>query len=993
MDKIANCSNSEKRLSSYYAGAGIVPIGTVGYPAGQATSVPMTGTLALSNFYGSAFVQLSIINGGFELTDNIVDTGSELRLIGWTIYKRKTRLNGFDTILDFPTAIDPTAAYDNTPSPYGDDVLLSTVQNPNPDITATIINTSAPEHAHLASPAAIGKYIIELKLIARLDGPYALTNPNNFGIVRGPILVNNRAFNFSLGDRIQFFWKAEKNEPIGDKYDVFVYLLEIFSGKTIVLLDAKGTTTPWQQVRYICADQNSQGIYKIVFIGGSVDSTGGLSVGAKFYIDDVKVEQSGTFSPPLGLYKPMLGPTGKIPNQVSFTVNDFMALTVVNAPPHAYYSLTVTEPTGAMAPVTGQVDQRGQKIFPTNYLNIIGNYSYTLNFTSNVTQIDAGFITQTLSVSVTGSLVQDVITNPQGFTYLIIPSVHTVMEESLIRYTVRTNDNIDGQFQANIASDSLYYLESNSAVWSFDTVQGSRSKKWVGNGFYEHSFFILTKPVPPGTFLANLDLTKNNQPVSLTSVNSIRVHDITEIPRDTPVMVLVTPNTGTNGSDITVTLEGSGFIHSKLGSMSDTQRKAVTVGGVALFRVQNQNTRLTLLEDPIVSVDFEVISSGKINFKLPLLPQAPASYHIQLMNQNNSPIGLARKNAFSLTASLPVITSRSPSRITELGGNKITITGFGLSTTTAVTIGDQPCTSLIIESDTRVTCKAPRYVRKTNAKEDAISDSSYGQDGLKFYSAELMLISSLGMVNSIANNNNNFDPAIIDYYFSRSPFILKGIERLSVNGGTVTYNGLTDLTAATTANLIIDAGTYACVTVSVPDTNTIIFTYPSLPVNLRNVESIDKLSAAKLKFTVPASYEPTVFPKKNYFIEIPVNFNFDLLPINYILTRNTTGVATIPSTVIISLQITGLPLDTSGVTKVPYRIFGGNNRATSVVLATDVGLGSLTGTFDFTKSSVNWPQTNTVTLSLVNSLRSKTTLITFELVGIPGQSIAIPLLV
>jgi hypothetical protein len=39
------------RLSAYYAGAGIVPAGTVGYPTGTSVPVPSTGRIALSNFF------------------------------------------------------------------------------------------------------------------------------------------------------------------------------------------------------------------------------------------------------------------------------------------------------------------------------------------------------------------------------------------------------------------------------------------------------------------------------------------------------------------------------------------------------------------------------------------------------------------------------------------------------------------------------------------------------------------------------------------------------------------------------------------------------------------------------------------------------------------------------------------------------------------------------------------------------------------------------
>jgi hypothetical protein len=52
----ANPCPSPLRLSYYYAGAGLVPLGTIGYPYGVATPIPSAGRIAFSNFHGAAYI-------------------------------------------------------------------------------------------------------------------------------------------------------------------------------------------------------------------------------------------------------------------------------------------------------------------------------------------------------------------------------------------------------------------------------------------------------------------------------------------------------------------------------------------------------------------------------------------------------------------------------------------------------------------------------------------------------------------------------------------------------------------------------------------------------------------------------------------------------------------------------------------------------------------------------------------------------------------------
>lgn len=89
-------ATSSVRLSRYYAGAGYTPAGTVGYPTArpgamgphQAVSIPSSGQIKLSNFYGSRAIPPSFslyLNGiysGPTDADNLYFGGDIPRSIG-----------------------------------------------------------------------------------------------------------------------------------------------------------------------------------------------------------------------------------------------------------------------------------------------------------------------------------------------------------------------------------------------------------------------------------------------------------------------------------------------------------------------------------------------------------------------------------------------------------------------------------------------------------------------------------------------------------------------------------------------------------------------------------------------------------------------------------------------------------------------------------------------------------------------------------------------
>ena len=97
---------------------------------------------------------------------------------------------------------------------------------------------------------------------------------NENAVVRGPALETNAAVALRSGDRVQFSWKAEGGE---DAYDVYAYLLNVDTGEKQIVLDQTGTlgaeTVDWTKVS---ATVETSGQYKLVFVSGAYDLSGGI---------------------------------------------------------------------------------------------------------------------------------------------------------------------------------------------------------------------------------------------------------------------------------------------------------------------------------------------------------------------------------------------------------------------------------------------------------------------------------------------------------------------------------------------------------------------------------------------------------------------------------------------------------------------------------------------------------------------------------------------
>lgn len=245
---------------------------TIGDTSKVTTTTSTTLSPAATPPPGAALV--NFFNGDFEIkTPETTDSDGVDHIPGWSIYKpgvgttaNHLRLNGFSTILGWPTPNDPTPQYGNTPSPYGDK---------DPPVSMT--------YTYSIVPGMAGEFGGVNVMRLQSSGTSV-----SYGIVRGPYLVADNPIVCGVGDKVYFHWKAEAG---GDDYDVFAYLLDTTNGKTIMLLDSSSYSygdrfTPWIRVEREIQSSET-GTYRFIFICGSMDASGGTALGASLYLDNI----------------------------------------------------------------------------------------------------------------------------------------------------------------------------------------------------------------------------------------------------------------------------------------------------------------------------------------------------------------------------------------------------------------------------------------------------------------------------------------------------------------------------------------------------------------------------------------------------------------------------------------------------------------------------------------------------------------------------------
>jgi gliding motility-associated-like protein len=105
---------------------------------------------------------------------------------------------------------------------------------------------------------------------------------NGFWGIFGPEVTSD-SFTASAGDNLSLKVKAEGGS---DDYEVYGYLVNTSNNNHTILYYSRGKSKGWATVSGTIP---SNGTYRFRFVNGSYDATGGYALGARFFIDDVKV--------------------------------------------------------------------------------------------------------------------------------------------------------------------------------------------------------------------------------------------------------------------------------------------------------------------------------------------------------------------------------------------------------------------------------------------------------------------------------------------------------------------------------------------------------------------------------------------------------------------------------------------------------------------------------------------------------------------------------
>jgi autotransporter-associated beta strand protein len=271
--------STQGRLIFNYTVGGVTPLGYLSVGANGLTYVNADVTVA-----GAININNSIIlgvagvaqfnNGNFES-----DALGATVISGWNAYNSAIRL-GVDSIGGYVTPTDLTY-------PISVQSGCNKVAGTGCDGVGTGFVMTTKLVSDVAS-GADGSRSVEM---------YSNGTSPSFGIVRGPYIVSAGTVSLAGDDKVSFKWKAQGGS---DAFDVYGYLLDVNSGRTIELLNATGgtngfgATAPWTASAKILATGTPMAEYKFVFVSGTWDQSGGRALGAKLFIDSVTTSSGST---------------------------------------------------------------------------------------------------------------------------------------------------------------------------------------------------------------------------------------------------------------------------------------------------------------------------------------------------------------------------------------------------------------------------------------------------------------------------------------------------------------------------------------------------------------------------------------------------------------------------------------------------------------------------------------------------------------------------
>ena len=203
-------------------------------------------------------------NGAYEDANSTtqVETSNVYTFPGWYILNERIQLDGFSTLLGFPTPEDTQDPANNSGTDNG-------------SVSGTYSHVLKQD-----DPSTDGGNAVQLSFGGSSD---------SYGVVHGPTLYSAPAF-ISAGSTVEFEWRAA---GASDAYDVYAYLLNTTTGDTLELLNDTGSSgsaqTNWATVT---KSVDEAGSYAFIFIAGSFDFSGGRALGANLLVDGVKINQA-----------------------------------------------------------------------------------------------------------------------------------------------------------------------------------------------------------------------------------------------------------------------------------------------------------------------------------------------------------------------------------------------------------------------------------------------------------------------------------------------------------------------------------------------------------------------------------------------------------------------------------------------------------------------------------------------------------------------------
>ena len=202
----------------------------------------------------------------FSNADFSANAVGSTTVTGWTVEKRRVKLDGIDTLAGFVTPIDGTTA-------------------PDGGTEAENLSNSSSYTAVISSiNSSLSGSGTSVELSSVLNN-VANTPFGKGGVVHGPALVSNSSVILKAGDTVSFDWQAQGG---ADAYDVYAYLVDINTGAKVQLLNQTGANqidfTSWARESVTVP---TAGNYKFVFVSGSWDASAAGAAGAKLYVDNI----------------------------------------------------------------------------------------------------------------------------------------------------------------------------------------------------------------------------------------------------------------------------------------------------------------------------------------------------------------------------------------------------------------------------------------------------------------------------------------------------------------------------------------------------------------------------------------------------------------------------------------------------------------------------------------------------------------------------------